>query len=243
MTRRELLALTGTGSFAAERLNRAPISRDPLRVKLPEAEPVKLANGLAVLAMEDNRLPIATALFQFEGAGTIYSPKPGVAELTADMLVEGAAGRSGKQIADEAARLGASIASLASGAAETVTVEGSGLTSHFAEWFALESSVVLHPAFPADEFSIVRQRKTVEARVRLTRPANVAAETAQRTLYASHPAGTTTPSPEALAALNPETLAAWHRERYTPGKTVVSCIGRLKPAAFISQVAVPCFVI
>src|SRR5436853_4937347 len=107
MTRRDLLAMAATGAFAAEHLNRAPISNGNLTVKLPEAEPVKLANGVTVLAIEDNRLPIALVRFQLEGAGAIYSPRPGVAELTAEMLREGASGRSGKQIVDEAARLGA----------------------------------------------------------------------------------------------------------------------------------------
>jgi zinc protease len=236
MTRRQLLALSATGAFGSERLNRAPISRDPLRVKLPQAQPVKLANGLQVLALEDDRLPIATVLFQVEGAGPIYSPRPGVAELTAEMLVEGAAGRSGKQIADEAARLGASISSVASSGAETITIEGSGLTSHFPEWLALQSSVLLQPTFPADEFSSLRQRKTVEARLRLTRPATVAFETAQRIIYGSHPAAVAAPPPEALASLTPEALASWHRSRYTPGKTLASCIGRVKPSTFVAQV-------
>jgi zinc protease len=30
-------------------------------------------------------------------------------------------------------------------------------------------------------------------------------------------------------------LGAWHRERYTPGKTTVACIGRVRPAAFASH--------
>jgi zinc protease len=235
MTRRELLAMTATGAFGAERLNRAPISHDPLKVTLPQAEPVKLSNGVTVLALEDNRLPIATVQCLVEGAGPIYSPKPGVADLTAEMLMEGAGSRSGRQITDEAARLGAQITAAANAGAETASVDGLGLTSQFAEWVELLSTVLLHPTFPADEFNAIRQRRLVDARMRLTRPATLAYDTAQRILYGSHPAAVAAPPPEALASLTPEVLAAWHRERYTPGKTVVACIGRVKPAAFVSQ--------
>ena len=235
MTRRNLLALAATGAFAAERLNRAPISHETLKLNLPQAEPVKLPNGVTVLAMEDNRLPIASVLFQIEGAGSIYSPKPGVAELTAEMLTEGAGARSGKQIGDEASRLGAAIAVSAPSAAETVTIDGSGLTSRFDEWLDLLTSVVLHPTFPSDEFAGVKQRRIVQARVRSTSAPAIAADTAQRALFGSHPAANTAPAPEAVAALTTDALAAWHRERYTPAKTVVSCIGRIKPAAFISK--------
>jgi zinc protease len=236
MTRRELLAMAAASAFATERLNRAPISHETLKVALPQAEPVKLANGVTVLALEDNRLPIASVLFQIEGAGSIYSPKPGVAELTADMLTEGAGIRSGKQIADEASRLGAVFASAAPNGAETITIDGSGLTSRFDEWLELLSTVVLHPTFPADEFSGMRQRRVVEARVRFTLPNVMAIDTAQRLLFGSHPAAVVSPPPEALAAVTPEIAASWHRERYTPGKTVVPCIGRVKPSAFVSKV-------
>ena len=172
MTRRELLAMAATGAFAGEHLNRAPVSHENLTVKLPEAEPVKLSNGVTLLAIEDNRLPIALVRFQMEDAGAIYSPRSGVAECTAEMLIEGGGGRSGKQIADEAARLGATLSSSAPAAAEAATVEASGLTSHFSEWLDLTAAVMLHPSFPADEFSAVKQRWRVRSRLRLTQPSN-----------------------------------------------------------------------
>ena len=235
MTRREWLAMTAAGAFGAERLNRAPISRDTLAVKLPEADAVKLANGVTVLAMEDNRLPIAQVRFQMEGAGAIYSPRQGVAEITADMLREGGAGRSAKQIVDQAARLGATLTSAAPAGAEVASVEGSGLTSRFSEWVDLAADVLLRPSFPADEFSSVRQRLMLATRIRLTKPAVVATDTAQKILYGTHPAALSAPPVEALASLTPDMPAAWHRERYSPGKLVVSCIGRVRPGAFVSQ--------
>jgi zinc protease len=136
---------------------------------------------------------------------------------------------------DEASRLGASISAVASSGAETATVEGSGLSSHATQWTELLTSVVLHPTFPADEFAQVRQRKMVEARMRRTFPNVMAADAAQRILYGSHPAASSGPSPDDLAALKLDSLPAWHRERYTPGKTVISCSGRVRPSAFVAQ--------
>jgi zinc protease len=236
MTRRHLLTMAAAGAYAAEHLNHAPISRETLSVKLPQAEPVKLANGVTVLAIEDNRLPIALVRFQVEGAGAIYSPHPGVAELTAEMLREGAGGRSGKQIADEAARLGATLASSAPAGAEAAAVEGSGLTGRFFEWLDLLSTLMLRPSFPADEFTGVRGRMLVVARLRVTRPALIAQDAAYRITFGPHPAALAVPPAESLAAITPEMLAAWHRERYTPGKTTVACIGRVRPSALVSHV-------
>jgi len=235
MTRRELLALAASGAFAAEHLNRAPVSHENLTVKLPEAVPVKLSNGVTLLAIEDSRLPIALVRFQVEDAGAIYSPRQGVAECAAEMLTEGGGGRSGKQIADEAARLGATLNSAAPVGAEAATVEASGLTSHFSEWLDLTTTVLLRPAFPADEFNTLKQRWRVRGRLRLTQPSNLADDALQRLIYESHPAAVTFPSVESLTTVTPEMLAQWHRERYTPAKTIVLCIGRVRTSSFVSQ--------
>jgi predicted Zn-dependent peptidase len=235
MTRRELLAFAATAGFAADHLNRAPFSRDNLNVKLPEAVPVKLSNGVTVLAIEDTRLPIATVRFQMEDAGEIYATQPGLAVCTAEMLNEGGAGRSGKQLADEAARLGATLSSTAAAAAEAAYAEGSGLTSHFAEWLELLTGMVLRPSFSADEFSMLRQRWLVRIRLRETQPSVLADDGLQRVTCGSHPAAITSPTAESLGKLTPEMLAAWHRERYAPAKTIVTCIGRVRPSAVASQ--------
>jgi zinc protease len=235
MTRRELLAMAASGAFAAEHLNRAPFSHENLTVKLPEAEPVKLSNGVTLLAIEDSRLPIALVRFHVEDAGAIYSPRPGVAECTAEMLTEGGGGRSGKQIADEAARLGATLTSVAPAAAEAAAVEASGLISHFSEWLDLTAAVLLHPSFPADEISTLKQRWRVRGRLRLTQPAALSYDALLRLIYGSHPAAVVFPSAESIATLTPEMLAQWHRERYTPAKTTVLCIGRVRTSSFVSR--------
>ena len=46
----------GTASSEVQRLNRAPVNKEVLRVKLPRPRQVKLANGLTVLVLE-HKLP------------------------------------------------------------------------------------------------------------------------------------------------------------------------------------------
>ena len=93
ITRRGLLALAAS-AFAAQRKNRAPISHEMLAIKLPEATPTRLSNGLTLLIMEDNRFPMAWARFHVDGAGRVYSPAPAVARFTASMLEQGSPSRS-----------------------------------------------------------------------------------------------------------------------------------------------------
>jgi len=203
-------------------------------VKMPDAEPVRLANGVTILAMEDRRLPIATVSFRIEGAGEIFASRPGVAALTAAMLTEGAAGRSGKQIVEAASRAGASLFTFAEPGTEMAGVDGEGLAAGWADWFELMCSVVQKPSFPADEFQAVRQRW--EPGLRMQRPAAPADRRLLQMVYGKHPAAIGYPAGEALASLTPEMLAGWHRERYTPSNTVIACIGRVRASEFRAKV-------
>jgi zinc protease len=235
MTRRQLLGLAATGAIAAERKGRAPVSREVLAVKFPEAEAVKLSNGLTVIAVEDNRLPILSVSFRTEGAGPIYAPRPGLAELTADLLKEGAGGRTGRQMVEEAARLGATFGAQAQGGAETAGVDGQGLAGRWPEWFELLCSLMLKPTFPADDLTQVRQRWLVNLRARAAQAAVMAEDNLMRLVYGNHPAAVAAPDAASLMALTPEALAAWHRERYTPSNTVVTAIGRVRGGSVRSQ--------
>jgi zinc protease len=236
MTRRRWLAIGAAGALAAaERKGRAPVSRETLSVRFPEAEAVKLSNGVTLIAVEDNRLPILTVSFRTEGAGQIYAPRPGLAELTVEMMREGAGGRTGSQLVEAASRLGATIGVAAQTGAETAGLDGQGLAGRWSEWFELLCTVMTRPSFPADDLAQARQRWMVSTRFRAAGANNVAQDNLMRLLYGSHPAGTSMPDAAALKSLTPEMLAAWYRERYTPGNTVMMTIGRVGGGAIRSR--------
>jgi zinc protease len=234
MTRRALLALAAS-AVAADRKNRAPVSREALKVKLPEATPVKLSNGVTVLAMEDNRLPLVWIRVQVDGAGKVYEPHPGLAELTAQMLIEGSKDRSGKQILEEAAQLGAALSTGTISNRETATLEGSGLSGQFDRWLALAAEVLMHPTFPVDEFNGIRQRWLVDLRMRSAQANALAQDALGRLTYGTHPGSLADPPPAALAEITPEMLASWHRERYAPSSTVFTVIGRVRQPSVVSD--------
>ena len=98
-----------------ERKNRAPVSKDILKVTLPRATEATLSNGLTVLIMENNRLPLISMQFNISGAGPIFEPSsvPGLASIAATMLREGTKTRNSVQIAEQTSLLGAEIAASA----------------------------------------------------------------------------------------------------------------------------------
>src|SRR3984893_1300699 len=94
-----------------ERKNKAPVSSEILRVKIPKPTELTLPNGLTILVLEDHRLPLVTARLSILGAGALGDPAdvPGLANITASMLTQGTKTLSSKQIAEQSGELGASI--------------------------------------------------------------------------------------------------------------------------------------
>src|SRR5262245_36795129 len=88
-----------TSPSKVERKNKAPLSRDVLRVKLPRPIEAKLQNGLRVLILEDHRTPAVFVQLHISGAGALFEPSnmTGLANTTAQMLREGTQSRTSVQ--------------------------------------------------------------------------------------------------------------------------------------------------
>jgi len=220
-----------------ERKNRAPVSKEILRVKLPKPVEVKLDNGATVLILEDHRFPTVTALVEIAGAGPLDEPanSPGLASITAQMLREGSKNRTSKQIAEEVDRLGATVNANSGFGSDAATLVAQGLSDNLDEWFALATDILLNPSFPADEFNKLRQRLKVQLRQQRSSPAFLANERFNRAVFGDHPAAIVAATPESLDALTPELLAKWHSERYVPQNTIIGIAGDVNATQLIPK--------
>ena len=220
-----------------ERLNKAPVSNDVLKVKLPQPLKATLPNGLRVLILEDHRFPTVNAEILMNGAGALYDPagKEGTAEMTASMLRQGTKTRSARELAEQIEALGAMVqASTRSGDVAT-TLRASGLSENFDEWFAIATDVLLNPSFPAGELNQAKQRQSFQLRQQRSQPTFLAAERFQKAVYGAHPAATVAPSVEQIEALTPEALAAWHAERYVPQNAILAISGDVKASELMPK--------
>ncbi len=220
-----------------ERKNKAPVSSDILRVKLPKAVESKLANGLTILVMEDHRLPTVTVRLVLQGAGALNDPAdmPGLANLTAAMLKEGTTTRSSKQIAEEIERLGAGINASAPWGSNGANVSASGLSDNTGQWLNLAADIVLNPSFPAGELNKLKQRMKVQLQQQRSSPFFLMQERFNRAIYGNHPAAVTSPTPESLDKITPEMLIKFHREHYTPQNAILGIAGDIKPADLLQM--------
>ncbi len=220
-----------------ERLNRAPVSQEVLKVKLPRPVETVLSNGIHVMILEDHRFPLVTVEFDIDGAGAFYEPAnlPGLAGTTARLLDQGTKTRTSKQIAEQIDSLGASISASAPFGSGSTVVNASGLSDTFDQWFALATDVLLHPTFPADELMQYQSRAKPALLQQRSQPNFLANQTMSRALYGSYPASVVTPTPESIDAMTPAMLADWHDKRYAPQNTILAISGDVHAESLIPK--------
>jgi zinc protease len=220
-----------------ERLNRAPVSKEVLSVKLPRPVEAVLPNGINVMILEDHRSPLVTVQFDIDGAGPLYEPasQPGLAGTTARMLDQGTKTRSSKEIAEQIDSLGAKLSASAGFGSGSTVLSASGLSDTFDKWFALATDVLLHPSFPADELTQYRARAKPALLQQRARPDFLANQTLNRALYGTYPAAVVTATPESLDSMTPAILAEWHDQHYAPQNTVLAITGDVNATTLIPK--------
>jgi zinc protease len=201
---------------------------------LPAVQQARLSNGLDVRLVEMHEVPVVRIALVFRnGAAADPSGKPGVASLTAAMLDEGAGTRSALQISDEAAFLGASLATGSSYDASFVTV---GVpVARIEPALALMADVAMRPTFPAADLERLRTELLTSMLQTRDNPAAIASLAFPRLLYGpTHRYSTAeNGTPDSVKALTADDLRAFHQAQYRPDAAQVIVVGDVKLDAAI----------
>ena len=224
-TFRSTTSPSSSQAVKTERLNRAPISKDLIRVSLPATRETTFQNGLTLLSGKDSRVPLVVARFEIRGAGPLYAPagNPAVPMLAAAMLSKGTPSRSSLQVAEQFDTLGVSVAVAPATDPGTIVVLATGLSETFDDWFPAVTDVVRNASFPADELTSIKRRIVADWQMRRSQSSAQAGELFDEAIYGV--AGKVNLSETAVAGVTSEQLRAWHSERYAPQNIVLSIVG------------------
>jgi predicted Zn-dependent peptidase len=130
----------------------------PPALKLPPIQKHQLSNGLAVWIVEQHDVPLAQVnLIVRAGSGTDPAGKFGVASMTANMLDEGAGGKSALDLADAIEFLGAQLSTTSS--FDYSAVRLSAPVTRLSDALPLMADVVVRPAFAAEELERLRKER------------------------------------------------------------------------------------
>ncbi|MDX6693781.1 MAG: zinc protease [Blastocatellia bacterium] len=211
----------------------APLASKPLNI--PKPYETTLANGLQVVIVEDTRLPLVSYRLAFR-AGSANDPNelPGLTGVMADLLNEGTETRTSKQIADEVARLGATLSAGVN--SDYTTVAASALSMYGDQILDLLADITLHPSYPQNELDLSRQNRKQGLLAQRSQPAFLASERLSRILFGQHPYATVSSTPESLDAITRDKLLSFQRAMFIPNNAVLVVVGNVKRDAVMQRV-------
>jgi len=203
---------------------RIPPPLQPRPISIPTPRETTLANGLSVVVVEDHRLPLVSYRLAFRVGGAFDPPElPGLTDLLAGLLPEGTATKTSKEIADEVARMGASISA---GATSDYTIVAASALAQFNDpVLGLMADVILEPSFPENEVELAKQNTKESLRQQRAQPSFLASEMVSRVMYGDHPYSVVTPTPESIDRSSREEFVRFHRARLVPNNAVFIVVG------------------
>lgn len=207
----------------------------PRPIKLPTTAETTLSNGLLVVVVEDHRLPLVSYRLALR-SGDAHDPRelPGLVDMLTGLLTEGTQSRTSREIADEVARLGATLQAGAS--SDYTTVAASSLTTFSDEILELMADVALRPVFPANEVELTKQNTKESLKQQRAQPSFLATEMVARVMFGDHPYSITAPTPEAIDATTREALIEFHRAKFVANNAVLVVAGDVEHDALLRRI-------
>jgi zinc protease len=207
--------------------SQAPAPLPPRVISIPTPHETTLANGLTLVVVEDSRLPLVSYRLAFRVGGAFDPPElPGLTDLLAGLMPEGTTSRTSKEIAEEIARMGASISA---GANSDYTIVGASALSQFNHpVMDLLAEVALEPSFPENEVALAQQNTKESLRQQRAQPSFLASEMVSRIMFGEHPYSVVAPTPESIDRFTRDEFVEFHRNKLVPNNAVFIVVGNIQ---------------
>jgi zinc protease len=158
-----------------------PLGPPPV-LDLPEVWTVETSNGMRVLGIEHDELPLVEFRITLRGGHRLDPPaKAGAAALLADLMMEGTRGRTPEELEDAIGELGANI-DVRSGR-ESIVIAANGLARHYGALLDLVTEILLEPRWDETEFARLKSARLTRNRQRRGDPAAIASDAFDRVVY------------------------------------------------------------
>ncbi|HLM55577.1 MAG TPA: pitrilysin family protein [Pyrinomonadaceae bacterium] len=211
-----------------------PAPLTPRQLNLPRAEEATLPNGLRVVVVEQERLPLVSFRLAFRTGDAFDPPElPGLTDLMADLLPEGTETRASREIAEEVARYGATLT--AGATSDYTTVAASSLAAYSDQILDLFADISLRPSFPEHELELAKANAQQNLIAQRAQPSFLASEAVAHVLFGQHPYSVVSPTPESIDALTRERMLEHHRSKFVPSNAVLVVVGDVRRGEILKR--------
>lgn len=201
-------------------------------VELPEIHSWHTDAGMRVLFIEAPDIPMVSAQLTFAAGAARDDGQPGVARLTANVLMSGTTNRDADELAAALDGYGARVGTGAARDMAWLTL--TSLSDDDILWPTIDllAEVLAEPAFPDDEVErLIGNHRTALQREQQS-PGAIASRHFWETAYEGHPyAGNPLGTEDSLDALDAEALRDFHGQYYVARNANLALVGDLDRAA------------
>lgn len=226
-----VISLANIAGLAQQTLDRdvvPPPGPTPV-LHVPTWTKTQLANGATLIVSERHGLPLVSFTITFLGGSNQFETagKRGVAALTAAMLSEGTATKTGDQLSDALQLLGTGIGGNVGG--EEGSMGFVSTARNFEPTLAILADEMLNSTFPADALERLRGRTLVNLTQAKDQPVVVGAQVFNKILYGdAHPYGQRT-TETSVKAITRDDVVAFAKSYYQPGRAIITVVGDITP--------------
>ncbi len=206
-----------------------PAEGTPPGLNLPETWTAKLDNGIVVIGIENNELPLVEFALVLDGAHQFDTPeKNGVANLMTDIMMEGTATKTPEELEEEMDLLGSRI-SMSTGNLN-INVRASSLSRNFQKTMDLVEELLLEPRWDAEEFGRIKTKTINDLKRRQAYPGYISHLVFNEKVYGGENIMSlpTSGTPETIETITIDDLKTFYSNYYTPNLTRIHVVGNIK---------------
>ena len=216
-----------------DRSTGVPEAGPPPAASFPAIQRATLGNGLEIVLAERHTIPVVQFQLMVDaGYAADQFGTPGTASLAMDLMDEGTERRTSLQISEELALLGASLGT--SAGLDAATVSLSALKENLDASLDIFADVVLHPAFPANEFQRLKRERLAEIQQEKAQPIGIALRVFSTLLYGQgHAYGnplTGSGTEASVESMTRDDLAGFHGTWFKPNNAKLLVVGDITMA-------------
>lgn len=207
-------------------------------VKVPQVWDSKLANGMRVVGIENNEVPLVQFDIAIDGGLLLDKPeKVGVANLMARLMTQGTAKKTPQELEEAIQQLGASINVFAR--SEDVRISVTTLARNYGATLDLVEEILLQPRWDEKEFALIKQSVLSQIRQQEAEPNAVASLNFGKLVYGKDDPrsrnilGTV----ESVNAITMDDLKAYYRANLSPSVARMQVVGALPKATVTRSLA------
>lgn len=198
---------------------------------LPEIQSWTTSNGARVLFASAPELPMVDVHIAFDAGSARDGAHPGLASLTAALITQGAGTWNADDIAERLEGVGAELHTSADRDMTEVTLRSLTREDALETAVATLATIVAHPAFAPEDVERIRRNRLVALRQEQESPREIASRAFWRAVFGAHPyAEDPQGTPEAIEAIDRDTLVAFHERYYCGANAVIAIVGALDRA-------------